>query len=158
MCGKDLLLRISLSLSFVLEFQVNKYRQTITTLLIGQECINSFLPNFIFVSQTEQTVFSSWKRLSLMFFFFECRFSIWYERSSSPVIRSTKFQGAGFIYMYIFVQARRKRCCMAAVAAPKICRETEREKRKRREERKRKEEKEKKVMGVTHPLRTVKRW
>ena len=39
-------------------------------------------------------------------------------------------------------QARRKRCGMAAVAAPKICRE--REKRKRREERKRKEEKEKK--------------
>ena len=38
-------------------------------------------------------------------------------------------------------QARRKRCGMAAVAAPKICRE--REKGKRREERKRKEEKEK---------------
>ena len=41
----------------------------------------------------------------------------------------------------LFMQARRKRCSMAAVAAPKICRE--REKRKRREERKRKEGKEK---------------
>ena len=45
-------------------------------------------------------------------------------------------------------QARRKRCGMAAVAAPKICREREREKRKRREERnKRGERKERGEKG-----------
>ena len=44
----------------------------------------------------------------------------------------------------ICVQARRKRCGMAAVAAPKICREREK---KRKEERKRKEEKEKRGKG-----------
>ena len=68
-------------------------------------------------------------------------------------------------------QARRKRCGMAAVAAPKICRD----KRKRREERKRKDEKEKRkekkgkkgrgdqerkmyyaYMGVKHPFRIIK--
>ena len=50
-----------------------------------------------------------------------------------------------------FAQARRKRCGTAAVAAPKICREREREKRKeerkKRGERKERGEKGKKGRG-----------
>ena len=69
-------------------------------------------------------------------------------------------------------QARRKRCGMAAVAAPKICREREwekeeREERKRKEEKKERKERERRAreakrkrcitpMGVKHPLGTVK--
>ena len=71
-------------------------------------------------------------------------------------------------------QARRKQCGMAVVAAPKICREREREKeekggKKRKEEKEKWGEKGRKwradqerkmyyvYMGVKHPLRTVKR-
>ena len=73
-------------------------------------------------------------------------------------------------------QARRKRCGMAAVAAPKICRERERkgrERRKGREKKRKKTEREEKKerkgeeskrelscikpIDVKHPLRTVNR-
>ena len=64
-------------------------------------------------------------------------------------------------------QARRKRCSLATVVAPKICREREREKEKggkkekRGEGKKERRSREKDVlrihMGVKHPLRTVKR-
>ena len=76
-----------------------------------------------------------------------------------------------------YIQARRKRCGMAAVAAPKICRERERKKKKKRREKRNRKEKEKREerkevkgeeskrerctcirpMGVNHPLRSVKR-
>ena len=55
----------------------------------------------------------------------------------------------------LLIQARRKRCGMAAVAAPKICRE----KRKRREERKRKRvEKAKKKIYKKEEEATVMVW
>ena len=76
----------------------------------------------------------------------------------------------------IWKQARRKRCGMAAVAAPKICRERgKKEEKLGRKKEKRGERKERRIgerkgeeskrerctmirpMGVKHPLRTVKR-
>ena len=53
--------------------------------------------------------------------------------------------GLHMIHIYTSSQARRKWCGMAAVAAPKICRE--REERKRREERKKEKRGERKERG-----------
>ena len=84
---------------------------------------------------------------------------------------STRISQNLFLPMIILTQARRKRCGMAAVAAPKICRERERKGREGRKEEKRGERKEEKKrkgeeskrercirpVGVKHPHSTVKR-
>ena len=65
----------------------------------------------------------------------------------------TKLEQSGSNQLHVVtIQARRKRCGMAAVAAPKICREREREGRERRKERekrrkKREEKKEREGRG-----------
>ena len=54
---------------------------------------------------------------------------------------SASFTRAKLTCIY-FMQARRKRCGMAAVAAPKICREREREKKEKGEKKEKRGERE----------------
>ena len=65
------------------------------------------------------------------------------RRRNYDEVRRSQLEVLSFILKHYF-QARRKRCGMAVVAAPKICRERERKGREGRKEREKRRKKEKK--------------